>query len=238
MLSSPAVVNVMGEAGIDFVIIDLEHAPTSLQTAEAELYAAEAVGTTPIIRLADSSEAMILRALETGAQSLMVSHVNDAGEAARIVAAAKYPPEGSRGLSPFTRHHGYSDQDLEVKLARTNHELFLGVLLEGPDALSNLDEIASTPGLDMVYLGVYDLSSTLGVPGQLDHPKVVEAIRDSVARVEAQGLTAGSVARDEAYLELLMDAGFRFISYRVDSAILRDGLEAARHKYEQLVSGR
>jgi 4-hydroxy-2-oxoheptanedioate aldolase len=236
MLSSAAVVNVIGEAGVDFVIIDLEHAPTSFETAEAEIYAAEAGGTTPIVRLGESSERAILRALEIGTQCLMVSHVGDAAEATRVVSAAKYPPEGTRGLSPFTRHHGYSDADMAPKLKHANEHLFVGVLVEGPDALANLDAIAATPGLDLVYLGVYDLSATLGVPGELDHPEVVETVRECVARIEAHGAAAGSVARDPAYLQLLVEAGFRFISYRVDCAILRDGLEAARLRYEELLS--
>jgi len=236
MLSSPAVVNVAGESGIDFVIIDLEHGPTSFETAEAEIYAAEAGGTTPIIRLGESSEPTILRALEIGTQCLMISHVGDAAEAARVVQAAKYPPEGSRGLSPFTRHHGYSDADLGAKLGRANDELFLGALVEGPGALDELEAIAATPGLDMVYLGIYDLSAAVGVPGELEHPKVLSVVRECVARIEAHGAVAGSVARDLDYLKVLVDAGFRFLSYSADSAILRGGLERARLTYEELVS--
>ena len=236
MLSSPAVVNVVGAAGADFVIIDLEHGPTSFETAEAEIYAAEAGGTTPIIRLGESSEPTILRALEIGTQCLLVSHVGDPVETARVVEAARYAPEGSRGLSPFTRHHGYSADDLPAKLRRANEELFLGVLVEGPGALAHLDAIAATPGLDMVYLGIYDLSAAVGVPGDLHHPKVLNTVRECVARIEAHGAVAGSVAPDPDYLEILFDAGFRFLSYSVDSAILRGGLETARLMYEDLVS--
>jgi 2-keto-3-deoxy-L-rhamnonate aldolase RhmA len=237
MLSSPAVANVVGESGVDFIIVDLEHGPTSFETAEAELYAAEAGGTTPIIRLGESTEPTILRALETGTQALLVSHVGSATEAVRVVEAAKYPPEGTRGLSPFTRHHGYSADDLGAKLQRANDELFLGALVEGPNALGELEAIAATPGLDMVYLGIYDLSATVGVPGELKHPLVLDAVRDCVGRIEAHGKVAGSVAPDPEYLEILVDAGFRFLSYSVDSAILRSGLEAARRKYEELVGG-
>lgn len=236
MLSSPAVVNVVGTAGVDFVIVDLEHGPTSFETAEAEIYAAEAAGATPIIRLGESSEPTILRALETGAQCLLVSHVGDADEAKRVVEAAKYPPEGTRGLSPFTRHHGYSDVDLPAKLGRANDETFVGALVEGPGALDRLESIAATPGLDMVYLGIYDLSAAVGVPGELEHPKVLKAVRECVSRIEAHGAIAGSVARDLGYLELLVDVGFRFLSYSVDAAILRGGVEKARLAYDELVA--
>lgn len=234
MLSSPAVVNVLGHAGLDFVIIDLEHASTSIEAAETELYAAEAAAVEPIIRLPEAHEPTILKLLDSGCQSLLVSKVADAAEAASVVAAAKYPPEGARGLSPFTRLHGYSDEDVPPKLARANAETLVGVLVEGAKGLANLDAIAATSGLDLVYLGVYDLSAAVGVPGELEHSKVVQAVRDCVARIEAHGIAAGSVARSRDYLELLLDAGFRFISYRVDSAILRDGFETARRWYEVL----
>jgi 4-hydroxy-2-oxoheptanedioate aldolase len=88
-----------------------------------------------------------------------------------------------------------------------------------------------------VYLGVYDISQSVGVPGKLDDPRVVEVVRSSVARIEAQGSAAGSVARDRDYLNLLHSAGFRFLSYWADSAILRSGLETARGWYEELSDG-
>jgi 4-hydroxy-2-oxoheptanedioate aldolase len=237
MLASPSVSNVIAESGVDFVIIDLEHGPGSLETVEAQAFGAEAAGCTPIARLPEVDEAMILRTLETGVQSLLVSHVSTAEEAARVVSAARYAPAGSRGLSPFTRWHGYSERDLESKLARANDETFVGVLVEGEEGLRNLEQIAAVPGLDLVYLGVYDISQSVGVPGKLDDPRVLDVVRSSVARIEARGPAAGSVARDREYLNVLHSAGFRFLSYWADSAILRSGLETARGWYEELSDG-
>jgi 4-hydroxy-2-oxoheptanedioate aldolase len=233
-LSSPTAANVAAHGGVDFVILDLEHAPTSLETVEQQVYAAEAGGATPIVRLGHADAPTILRVLDLGAQSLLVSHVSDADEAAAVVRAARYAPDGDRGLSPFTRHHGYSDQGLPDKLSRANEETFVGVLVEGERGLANLAAIAATPGLDLVYLGVYDLSQTVGAPGDLRHPRVVDAVREAVGVVEAAGPAVGSVAPDRDYLELLAGAGVRFLSYRVDSAILRDGLTTARRWYEEL----
>lgn len=237
MLASPTVSNVIAEAGVDFVIIDLEHGASSLETVETQAFAAEAAGCTPIARLPEVDEAMILRTLETGVQSLLVSHVSTREEAARVVGAARYAPDGERGLSPFTRWHGYSEADLEAKLRRASEETFVGVLVEGEEGLGNLDEIAATPGLDLVYLGVYDISLTVGVPGQLDDPRVLDVVRSSVQRIESRGPAAGSVARDRDYLNILHSAGFRFLSYWADSAILRSGLEMARGWYEELSDG-
>lgn len=233
-LSSPTAANVAGHAGVDFVILDLEHGPTNLETVEHQVYAAEAAGATPIVRVGSVDAPAILRVLDLGAQSLLVSHVSDPAEAAAVVSAARYAPDGDRGLSPFTRHHGYSDESLPDKLRQANDEIFVGVLVEGERGLGNLAAIAATPGLDLVYLGVYDLSQTVGAPGDLRHPRVVEAVREAVTVVEAAGPAVGSVAPDREYLELLAGAGVRFLSYRVDSAILRDGLKAARGWYDEL----
>jgi 4-hydroxy-2-oxoheptanedioate aldolase len=133
--------------------------------------------------------------------------------------------------------HGYSESDLPVKLRDANEQMLVGVLVEGEEGIENLTSIAATPGLDMVYLGVYDLSMVAGVPGQLDHPDVLSIVRDSVATIEAAGLVAGSVARDRQYIQLLWDAGFRFISYRNDATLLRDALAEAVGWYGEIRDG-
>lgn len=237
-LSSPAAMNVIGQAGLDFVIIDLEHGPTSFETAEMQLYATEASGCTPIIRLGESSDPNILHALDIGVQCLLVSQIATPDEARRIVRASKYFPDGNRGLSPFTRNHGYSDANLGEKLRRANEEMFVGVLVEGEAGVANLEEIAHTPGLDLIYLGIFDISMAVGEPGDVRHPKVIKMVRECVRIIEDGGAAAGSVGPDREYLELLYGAGFRFLSYRVDSAVLREGFETARSWYLELRDGK
>jgi len=234
MLSSPAVLNVIGSTGLDFVVVDLEHGPTTFETAENQIYASDACGIEPIIRLSEDHAPHILHALEIGAQSILVSQVSTAAQAEKIVRSCKYFPEGDRGLSPFTRNHGYSDRDLTAKLQHANEQMFVGVLVEGEEGIRNIPEIVKVSGLDMIYLGVYDLSQACGVPGDLMNPKVVGMMRDYVKVIEDHGLVAGSVARDREYMELLIDADFRFISYLVDCAILREGYESALGWYQEL----
>lgn len=234
MFSSPSVMNVIGTAGLDFAIIDMEHGPTSFETAENQIYATESAGCTPIIRLGDGSDQNILRALEVGAQAIMVPHVATVEEAKRIVEASKYPPEGSRGLSPFTRAHGYSDVDMQQKLCSANEQMFVGVLIEGEDGMRNLPQIAKVPGLDLIYLGLYDLSQAMGFAGQLEHPNLLKILREFIQVIEEAGVIAGSVARDKAYLKILCESGFRFLAYRVDCAILREGFETARQWYDEM----
>jgi len=234
VLSSNEGMMVMSSAGLDFIIIDLEHPPTSLQTSQNQVFTLLGTNCTPIIRIGENSEPSILRALETGVQSIMVSHVSTVEEAEQIVNAAKYYPLGKRGLSPFTIHHGYSDENLKDKLITANDQLFIGVLVEGESGINNLENIAKVDGIDMIYLGIYDVSQALGIPGDLSHPKLKKLLKDCVVLSEENGKTAGSVARDKNYLSMMINLGFRFISYRNDSFVLREGLENARLRYEEM----
>ena len=236
--SSPTVANVIASAGLDFVTIDMEHGPTSFETAEKMLYAIEAGGSTPMIRLGEGSEPTILRAIDIGSRGILVSHVSTPEAAAEIVRATRYPPSGTRGLSPFIRQHQYSESDLPEKLARANDDMLAGVLVEGEDAIEKLEQIASIPDLDVIYLGMYDLSQAVGVPGRLDDDRVVQLARGCIETIEASNVAAGAVARDREHLAFLMRTGFRYLSYLVDTAILKQGFAAARGWYDELAQSR
>jgi len=238
MTASPVVANILGSTGMDFVIIDMEHGAMSFETAEQQLYAIEVTGCTPIIRIGENSEANILHALEIGVQSIMVSHISTPEEARLVVQRAKYYPEGDRGLSPFTRNHGYSDSNIAEKLQHANKQIFIGILVEGEEGLNKLDKICEISGIDMIYLGVYDISQSVGVHGDVKHPKVIKAVREFARIINSYGLIAGSVARDREYLELLIDSGYSFLSYRVDCAILMEGYEKAAGWFREFISER
>jgi 4-hydroxy-2-oxoheptanedioate aldolase len=228
MLSSPNVVNVIGTTGLDFVIIDMEHGPMSFETVENMVRAAEATGCSAIVRVAELSESTLLRALETGSRGVMVPHVETPEDARRVVDACRYHPEGRRGLSPYTRNHDYSHERLAETLAEANRETLAGILVEGQDGLRQLDAIAAVPGLDLIYLGVYDISQSAGVPGELMHPLVVEALERCASQITQRGVAAGSFARDLDYARLLIRSGYNFIAYSVDCAAIRAQYLAAR----------
>jgi 2-keto-3-deoxy-L-rhamnonate aldolase RhmA len=233
---SPTVANVLAHSGMDFVTVDMEHGSASFDTAETMMYAIEAGGSTPMIRLGEGSAPTILRAADIGAQGILVAHVQSGPEADRIVRAMKYHPSGDRGLAPFTRIHDFSGADLQDKLDAANREQLSGVLVEDAEGLRNLEEILAVEDLDLLYLGIYDLSQTLGLAGQLDHPTVHETVRDAVRQIEAAGKVAGAVARDRDHLKWLLDTGFRYISYLVDTAILAQGFREARSWYDELIA--
>lgn len=234
-LSSTTSINVLGETGLDFAIIDMEHGPTTFQTAENQLFAAEAANMSPIIRLGEDGAPHILHALDIGAQSILVSQVSTVEQAKRIADSCRYMPTGNRGLSPFTRNHGYSEENLKQKMETANEQMFVGVLVEGEEGIKQIPEIAKVSGVDMIYIGIYDLSMACGVPGDLTHPKVLSIMKEYAKVIEEAGIVAGSVARDREYMKILLESGFRFISYRADSAILRDGYKNALDIFAKLI---
>jgi len=175
-----------------------------------------------------------LHALEVGSQSILISHVTSSEEVEKIVQSTRYYPGGDRGISLFTRNHGYSDKNFKIKMENLNEQIFTGVLIEGKEGINNLDNICSIKNLDMVYLGIYDISQVLGIPGDVKNKKVIKMVKDLVKMIESKGLIAGSVAPDREYLKLLIDSGFRFISYRADSAVLLDGFSTAYSWFQKL----
>jgi len=230
--SSPTVANILAHSGMDFVTIDMEHGPQSFSDAEAILYAVEAGGSTPMIRLGDGSAPTILRALDIGCQSVLVAHCQSGEEADSIVRATRFYPRGERGMAPFTRLHDWSADRLIDKLAEANDQQLTGVLVEDAKGLSNLDDILAVDGLDVVYLGIYDLSQVLGLAGQVDHPRVLAAVADAAERIHGAAKVAGAVCRDRDHLGWLLDSGFRYISYLCDTALIQAAARGVRTEFE------
>lgn len=234
MIPSPMVAHVMASSGADFVISDLEHGNASLETLEAVNYAVRSTGSTPICRLPRSGPEEILKVLEVGVESVLMSHVGSAEEAQKLANSCLYPPQGARGLSPFTSVHGYDGLRIDQTMAEANDEIFVGALVEGKSVLSALPAIASTPGLDMIYLGLFDLASSLGHAGNPDHPEVNELVAHVVDVATSHGKIAGTVARDKKSMADLLDRGFRFIAFRNDTALLMQACRSAMLDFDEL----
>ena len=233
MIPSPMVANVMAESGIDFLIADLEHGPISLETLENMIYATEAGGSTLIARLPNSTDEEILKVLEVGTQSIMMSHVKNLETASRFGRATQYPPSGSRGLSPFTRNHKYSDDQIAQKMIEANANIFTGVLVEGAEGLDALEEISNLDNLDMIYFGIYDLASSMGIPGELDNPNLVEKLKKSIEIVKANGKVAGTVATNLQRIGFYKEIGFNFIAYKNDTSLLMQSISAGVSEFKK-----
>jgi 2-keto-3-deoxy-L-rhamnonate aldolase RhmA len=174
-LPSPGLVEVMGGAGLDFVIIDQEHCRKSWQTVEEMVRAAQLSGMAALVRVARIEDAEILHALETGAHGLVLPFVESAADVSQAASAMRYPPEGRRGTCTQTRAAGYGArrQDYMAWSRQCNRELLLIGQIESLAGLANIEEIVAVEsGLDVVFLGRSDLAMQMGKPGQTSDPEV------------------------------------------------------------------
>jgi 4-hydroxy-2-oxoheptanedioate aldolase len=227
-LPAPALVEMCGHAGFDFVVIDNEHGPASLETTEHMLRAAKSAGVIPVVR---TVEADILRVLDIGASGIQVPQVNCAEQAQRIVAAAKYPPAGKRGAAFSTRAAGYGFFGGAAHAERSNAGIAVVVMAETHEAIENIDAIVAVPGVDAVFFGPNDLSFSMGHPAQMQHPEVVAAIEHGVDRALAAGIAPGVIATSPDEFHHWARRGVRYLPMVITGLIggaLRGAVAAAR----------
>jgi len=220
-LSSPNAVSVLGATDLDFVVIDMEHGSMSFETVENMVRAAEASDIAPIVRVCDDHEQTLLRALETGVRSVMVPHISTAENAARIAKCCRYYPSGNRGLSPYTRVHNFTHIDISDSLQKENEETLVGILVEGEQGLSNLDKIVKVEGIDLIYLGLFDICQSVGLPGQIDHPKVLKEIERCCDLIQSSGISAGCMSTNVQSIKILKKINYKFIAYLNDAASIK-----------------
>lgn len=212
MIPSPAVVEMFGYAGFDFVILDREHGATGLETLEHELRAAEASGLHALVRIPSRMPWEVLSVLDAGATGLVVPHVKTAEEAQAIVQAAHYPPFGKRGIATTARAGRHGLVSLKDHLRRAAENTIVMVQIEDAEALPHVQEILSTPGVDAVFIGPADLAMSLGHPGEFAHPEVASAIdRIIEAAKAAKGPVVASFAGDKQAVVALRKKGVRLI---------------------------
>lgn len=217
----PAFVEIAGYAGFDYAILDMEHGPAATDRLGDLIRAAVCGNIAPIVRVPDISEQSIGKALDLGACGVQIPQVSTAEEAERAVRFAKFFPRGERGVCRFVRAAGYSAIPRNVYFSDANRALLV-LQLEGEVALRNLDDIISVDDVDVLFIGPYDLSQSLGVPGEVDNPRVTSAMSTIVEKAAAKGKTVGTFVDSIAAARRWMDAGIHYISYSVDVGIFRE----------------
>ncbi len=225
-ISSLASVEAVGLSGFDFCIIDLEHGPFSFERAENMVRAAELVGLSAIIRTFDTRPHTLVRALDTGCEGVLVPNLTSRREAEAVVRGARFHPLGGRGMDPFARAARYGTIAKEEYFARSNEETLVGVMIEGTEGLRNLPEILEVKGIDLVFVGPYDLSQSVGVPGQVQAPAVQDRVAEIVAAARDAGVTVGIYADGVSDACRWCDVGIRCVATSVDVRILLDGCRA------------
>jgi len=240
-IASPSVVNVIAAAGLDFVIIDMEHGPHNFQTAEDMIRAAEVENCTPLVRVAKNDGALILNALDIGAQGVVIPHIESRVDAELAVSYAKYYPLGERGFSPFTRAGGYSLHNVQNHSRTQNEQTFVILVLEGKEGISSLDDILTVDRIenkvDVIYVGAYDLSQAVGLPGQVDHPEVRKYLEICMRKIKNRGIAAGGyVAKNEKDISWMCDMGMQFITLLPDCTILFHAFESLYQDFYRIKS--
>jgi len=218
--ADPAAVEIMGFAGFDFVIIDAEHGPISMQSAQNMIRAAETANITPVIRVANNDEALILRALDIGAQGIEIPQINSKSQAIKAVRSVKYAPQGERGVCRYVRAANYSSMDKFEYFKSANNETMIIAHIEGVEGINNLDEILSVPGIDVIFIGPYDLSQSLGIPGEVSHPLITEKMKEVVLKCRENKVAVGTFVDDVKTAKFWVSLGVQYMSFSVDVGIL------------------
>jgi len=224
-LASPAAAEVLAQAGMEWLAIDAEHGAIGMDGIRAVLTAIAGTGAVPLVRLPVPDAALVAPCLDAGALGIIAPMVRTADDVARIVAAAKYPPEGTRGFGPIrAARYGIDFVDY---LSTANHAIMVVVILETRESMENLEAILAVPGLDAVLFGSFDLSMAYGL-NPLEQPHaVIEEAFDYVTRLASEHSIAVAMgASDETTLQRRLAQGARMIAWSADHQMLVDGARA------------
>jgi 4-hydroxy-2-oxoheptanedioate aldolase len=221
-----------GLAGWDFAVLDGEHAPFTAADWPRLVRAASAAGLPAIVRVASNDAAQIQHALDSGAAGVQIPQIASPDAARRAIEAARFHPLGKRGFNPFVRAGHFSAETPAEFVARANRETLVVLQVESADGVAAAEEIAALPGCDVLFLGPYDLSQSVGVPGQTSHPRVLEAASRLTAIAAAHGKAAGVFTNSLGEAALWRRAGMRYVCFSVDTVLLlnahRQALTALR----------
>ncbi|MEO3430020.1 aldolase/citrate lyase family protein [Pelagibius sp. CAU 1746] len=226
-LFNPTATEIMAAAGYDCTMIDLEHGSADLSDALAVMRALKGSGCTPLVRVPANDAAWIKRVLDAGAQGVMVPAVNSKAEAEAAVSACHYPPRGTRGMAaPIVRAARYGD-DWQGYVRDIAGSLLVICQVETGAAVEAVAEIAGVEGLDMIFIGPFDLSGSLGHLGEPDHPDVRAAISRVEQAAKAAGCLLGGIPTPGRTSKALYEAGYDLVMADVDLAMLREGALAS-----------
>jgi 2-keto-3-deoxy-L-rhamnonate aldolase RhmA len=219
---NPNVAFMLAQCGFEFFIIDNEHGAFSSETVCNMVAAARGAGIAVIVRIPEIRRETILKPLDSGAGGLLVPQVNTPEQAREVVRHAKYPPDGDRGVALRRAHSLYGRVNPAAYLEQANRDTFIAVQAESIQAIENIDDIASVEGVDCIFAGPFDLSVSLGIPGQLSHPDEVAAIDKMLAACHRHKRAGGILMFDAKMLKPWIDKGMRFVAYSSDISLLAD----------------
>jgi len=224
---------IVAAAGAEFVIYDMEHTGWSMETIRVLLATSRSdSGMVAMVRVPATEYHFLARALDMGAMGVMVPMVESPEQARFIVESTKYPPSGRRGAAFGVSHDDFRPGDALEKMRTANDEILLIAQIETARGLENVEAIAAVDGIDVLWIGHNDLTNSMGIPGQFDHPRYADAIICILAAARRYGKAAGIMATSIESAQALLAQGFRILAYGGDlwiyQQVLRDGLSALR----------
>ena len=231
-LGSPMAAELSGNAGFDYLLIDMEHGLTTETTLVGMLQATAATPATAVVRVEEGTRLRVGRALDFGAPALMVPQVKSADEAARVASFVRYPPTGVRGIALPTRGAGYG-AIAHADVATAHEDITLMIQIEGRSALDQAAEIAAIDGVDVLFVGPTDLTHALGTPGDVASPAYRNAIERVGKAADAHGKAAGVLLWNLDQLDQYRDVGYTVISLGSDGGYIAAGARAAVQGFRQ-----
>ena len=222
-LPDTTVAEIMARSGFDFLTVDMEHSAITMSEAQELIRVISLCGVCPFVRLTSNDGALTKRVLDAGAVGIIVPMVNTAEEAEAAVGAARYPPVGHRSVG-LARAQGYGP-GFDAYFEDANADTLVIVQIEHATAVENVEQILSVAGIDAIMVGPYDLSASMGIPGQLDHPRVLDALSRVTTAARRHDVPAGFHVVWPSPEELVKRAreGFALIAYSVDILLLGEG---------------
>jgi len=230
-IPSPQLVELLGLAGFDFVVIDCEHGAINPERTEELIRAAASTGISPLVRVAACDPIAIRQPLDMGASGIHVPQINSAEMARLAVRSASFYPRGDRGMQPFVRAASYRSYPTAEFLMESNESTVIVAHIEGIEGVKNFEQIAEVEGVDVAFVGPYDLSQSLGVPGMAQSPLVKEKMNQILKQAEGKKIAVGTFCDDVRAAMEWRKLGVTYLAVSVDASIF---FSAARRVAAQL----
>lgn len=211
-------VEAAGHAGLDFIILDMEHGPIGQETLHHHVRAAAVTPMVSIVRVNGQDPDMIGSVLDSGADGVQIPNIGTAEQALSAIGAARFHPDGHRGVCRFVRAAEYGTMDRDEYLESANKTIIV-LQVEGLEGIGNLDEILDVPGFDVLFVGPYDLSQSVGKPGKVDDPEVLKLISGIADKAARKGIALGVFTDTDEALRKMAGMGFSYLAHSVDQNI-------------------
>ena len=221
---TPGLAQIMAAAGAEFAVYDTEHSGAGIETIKAQMAYARFTGCVPLVRVGATDYHAIAATLDAGALGIMAPMVETADQAAFLVACTRYPPHGRRGAAVGVAHDDYLGGSVTEKLRAANERTLVIALIETQAGVENVEAIAAVPGIDVLWLGHFDLTNSLGIPGGFDDPRFERAVDRIAAAADRHDKALGMMVADEAWARRYIAKGFRMIAYGIDHHLLQSAL--------------